>query len=112
MTIRFTMELQSTLHTIYTRDHEGLPVQHQVAYAQKVRLIQVGGRYELQIVNPETGYIKSFSGLAPEDSEDAAFRFANEEVVVIMQLGQDQDAGRVSAFRVDSLDHSWGLGYE
>lgn len=111
MTVCFTMELNSTRHTIYTRDHEGLPVQHEVPFLQKVRLIQVGGRYELQIVNPETGYIKSFSGLSPRDSANEDFLFENEEVTVSMQLDQDQHPARVRSFRVHSLDQSWGLGY-
>ncbi len=106
------MEMNSVTQIICTHDEKGIPLSHTIPFLQKVRMIHVGNLYELQIINPDTGYIKTFGTLKPDDSETADFQFVNEEVIVTMCLPDDSTNSIVKSFKVSDIHGKWALIYE
>ena len=106
------MELKSTIQVICTHDEKGIPLRHTIPFLQQVRMIHVGDLYELQAINPDTGYVKTFGILNPDDSDTSDFQCSNDELVVTMCMTDTASDAIVTSFKVSDVLGKWALIYE
>jgi len=106
------MEFKSTIQVICTHDEKGMPLRHTIPFLQQVRMIHVGDVYELQAINPDTGCVKTFGILKPDDSYTSDFQFRNDEVVVTMRTTDAASDAIVTSFKVSDVLGKWALMYE